>query len=283
MRIKRNYYYLVAGLPDLLLDEGRMKIDMYTLKTEFQHDIHPDDFELVKYLYLKYDNQNLLNLLEKKTFDFDKRGNYLQENLEEQIKEQDGSLPQYMNLFIDSFKNDRQDDAETSWEIVLEKYFYQYLSKLDNEFLNDWFVFQLNTKNVLSAQVCRQFDLRIENQLIGDSEINSNLQRSNARDFGIGQDFPEIEKILSAWESDTLLNREKAIDMINWQWIDEHTFFHYFSIERILGFLLQFEMVERWMGLDRSEGEKMFNLLLDQLGRSYELPNEFKLQSITKK
>jgi len=283
MRIKRNYYYLVAGLPELLLDEGKMKTSLHDLKIEFQHNVHPDDFELVKYMFLKYDNSNLLNLLKKNSFEFDERGDFSQEVLEEQIKEQDGTLPQYMNQFITSFKDEQREDAETSWEIILEDFFYQYLASINNEFLRDWFTFQLNTKNVISALVCRQYELKMENQLIGDSDINSNLLRSNARDFGLGQEFPEIDKVFSAWETESLLKREKALDVINWQWIDEHTFFHYFTIERVIGFLLQFDMVERWMGLDREEGEKLFNQLLDQLGRSYELPDEFKLQSISRK
>jgi hypothetical protein len=283
MRIKRNYHYLVAGLPELLLDEGRMKATLIELKSEFEQNIDQSDFELVKYLFLKFDNANLLNLLKKRDFEFDKRGAFSQELLEEQIKEQTGLLPQYMNFFIEDFMSDRRENIEISWENILEGYFYQHLIGTGNAFLRDWFTFRLNTKNVIAALVCRQYGLRMENQLIGNSEIIESLLRSNARDFGIVQDFPEIDKILTAWESDTLLQREKALDMINWQWIDEQTFFHYFTIEKLIGFLLQFEMVERWMNLDRKEGEKMFNQLLDQLGRSFELPDEFKLQSINRK
>jgi len=283
MRIKRNYHYLVAGLPELLLDEGRSKATMIELKSEFQHNLDSYDFNLVKYLFLKYDNSNLLNLLKKGSFEFDPRGNFSQDTLEEQIKERTGLLPVYLNDFIEDFLADQRQNIEMSWENVLEDYFYKYLTTNDNAFLRDWFTFQLNMKNVLAALVCRQFGLQMENQLIGNSDLIENLLRSNARDFGIAQDFPEIEKIFAAWESNTLLQREKALDMINWLWIEEQTFFHYFTIEKLIGFLLQFALVERWMELDREEGEKMFNLLLDQLGRSFELPDEFKLQSINRK
>jgi hypothetical protein len=283
MRFKKEYHYLVAGLPELLLDEGRLKVGSGDLKSGFQQHLDSKDFDLVECLFLKFDNTNLLSLLKKQSFEFDTRGNFSRDLLEEQIKESDGTLPPYMNCFIDSFKADERQNPDMSWENILENYFYQYLAKVDNEFLRDWFTFQVNTKNIISALICRKYDLQMENQLIGHNDINENLMRSNARDFGLAQEFPEIEKILAAFESDTLLQREKALDVLNWQWIDEHVFFHYFSIERLIGFMLQFAMVERWMGLDREEGELMFNKLLERLGRSFELPDEFKLQSINRK
>jgi hypothetical protein len=283
MRIRKEYHYLVAGLPELLLDEGRLKVGLGDLKTEFQRDLDSHDIELVNCLFLKFDNSNILNLLQKKDFEFDSRGNFSRELIEAQIKESDGALPWYMNRFIDCFKADDRGNPDMSWDNILETYFYQHLAKIDNAFLRDWFTFQLNTKNVISALICRRYNLQMEHQLIDHNDINENLLRSNARDFGIAQEFPEIEKIITAFESGTLLQREKALDILNWQWIDENVFFHYFSIERLLGFMLQFAMVERWMGLDRKEGELMFNKLLERLGKSFELPDEFRLQSINRK
>jgi len=47
--------------------------------------------------------------------------------------------------------------------------------------------------------------------------------------------------------------------------------------------MLQLEIVERWMLLDNKEGEKMVQDLLRKLVKSYELPEDFKLQYITRK
>jgi len=283
MRPKTEYHFLVAGLPDLILDEGRLKVSLGDLKSELQQHVNVADFKLIEYLFLEFDNANLLNLLKKNDFEFDLRGNYSQEILEGQLKEIDGSLPTYMNKFIESFKADDRPGPDISWENILENYFYQYLINTDNAFLRSWYIYQLNKKNVISALVCKRFDMPMEKQLIGSNDINDSLQRSNARDFGITQEFPEIEKILGAFESETLLLREKALDLIDWQWIDENVFFHYFTIERLIAFMLQFAMVERWMGLDSDEGKLMFNKLLEQLGKSFVLPDEFKLQSINRK
>ena len=127
MRLKKEYHYLVAGLPDLLLDEGRLKVNLGELKSELQQHVDREDFKLIECLFLEFDNANLLNLLKKKNFDFDFRGNFSQDQLEAQIKETDGSLPSYMNRFIESFKTDDRTNPEVSWENILENYFSRYL------------------------------------------------------------------------------------------------------------------------------------------------------------
>jgi hypothetical protein len=279
----REYFYLVAGLPDLLLDESKTKVTASALRNDWQELLHPDDAQLVDLLFLKYDNYNLLNLLLKNGIDFDERGVYSLDFLEDQVKEPVSSLPSYLSEFILDFKADNREDASKSWENILEQRFYDYLLSHDNKFISDWHELQLNLGNVLTGLNSRQYNLDMESQMIGSNYIVENITRSNARDFGLGQDFSEIDMILAAWETGNLLDREKAIDMIRWNWIDENTFFNYFTIEKLLGFLLQLEMVERWLKLDRDEGERLFRRLLSDIGSSYQLPDEFNLQTLTRK
>ncbi len=280
---KSNYYYLVAGLPDLLPDQGKIKVSVAEFKTEIEPYLQPDDFALIKLLFLKYDNKNLLNLLQKQPFTFDTRGNYDLDFLEEQIREQDLRLPSYLAGFIKSFKEGIRENEETSWENELETLYYQHLNNTKNEFLREWFAFSLNIKNITTALNCRKHNFRPENELVGDNFVVQSILRSNSRDFGLMQEFPEIDKILNLWESENLMEREKQIDLMYWQWIDIHTFFHYFTIEKILGFIIQLEIVERWLALDRQTGENMFRQLLDNIGNSFTLPDDFKIQYVTSK
>lgn len=272
---KRAYHYLVAGLPDLLLDEGKMKTTVADIREELLADLHPDDLHLAKVLFLKYDNANLLNLLFKNNVEFDERGNYPLSMLEEQIKEPGEGILAYMSEFIAEFKSEDQEVNPKSWENRLEEKFYTYLISLENDFLREWFELQLNLGNLLTAINCRKHKISPEAQLIGHNSIVESIVRSNAKDFGLMQEFPEVDIVLSAWETNDVLSREKILDGIRWNWIDENVFFHYFTIEKLLAFLLQLEMVERWMKLDQEEGRKLFGKLLDSLGSSYELPEEF--------
>mgnify|MGYP006289130839 CR=1 FL=1 len=283
MIFKQHYYYLIAGLPDILLDETRSKISVTDLLEEIRTQLHPEDYHLLQVLFLKYDNANLLNLLQKQNKTFNRQGIYSQEFLEEQIKEPDERIHLYLRKFIEVFKSGERENNDKTWDNMLEEYYFRFLLDISNEFVQEWFRLQLNLNNITTALNCRAHDIPVENQLIGDNEVVQNILRSNARDFGLTQDFPEIEQILAAWEQENILEREKALDTIRWNWINEHTFFHYFTVERVTGYLLQLEMVERWMSLDPRKGERMFRELLQKMESSFELPEEFQLQHIKRK
>lgn len=283
MILKQHYYYLIAGLPDILLDETRSKISESDLIEEIQAQLHHDDYRLLQVLFLKYDNANLLNLLQKQNKAFNDQGIYSREFLEEQIKEPDDRIHGYLREFIELFKSGERDDTGKTWDNVLEEYYFRFLLDISNEFVREWFRFQLNMNNVTTALSCRRLEIPVEDHLVGNNEVAQSIRRSNARDFGLSQDFPEIEQILAAWEQENMLEREKALDTIRWTWINEQTFFHYFTIERVIGYLLQLEMVDRWMSLDPRKGEKLFRELLQNMEASFELPEEFSLQHIKKK
>jgi hypothetical protein len=280
MLFKRHYYYEVAGLPDLFLDENRAKVSVAAFKEEFQHSLHPDDYAFMEVLFLKYDNQNLLSLLLKKEKPWHELANYSREFLEEEIRESDDRIPEYMRQFIEKFKSGERDNDDIPWEALLDSFFYEYLLSLDNDFLREYNNFLLDFTNVTTALALREHEIPPANQLIGDNVVTQSILRSSARDFGVMQDFAEAERILAAWQSDTITEREKNLDLIKWQWIDEHTFFEYFTIERLLAFMLQLEIAERWMHLDPETGRSMFDKLLDRLTRDYQLPDEFNLQQI---
>jgi hypothetical protein len=280
MIFKQHYYYLIAGLPEILLDETRSKISVSELLEEIRIQLHPDDYHLLQVLFLKHDNANLLNLLLKREKKINKNGIYSQDFLEEQIKEPDSRILGYLRKFIELFKAGERDDPAKTWENLLEEFYFDYVLDIPNDFIREWFTLQRNINNVTTALNCRKHEISVENQLIGNNEVVQGILRSNARDFGLSQDFPEIEQILAVWEQENMLEREKALDTIRWNWINEHTFFHYFTVERVTGYVMQLEMVERWMGLDPKKGERMFRELLKEMESSFELPEEFHLQHI---
>jgi len=277
MLFKENYHYLVAGLPDILLDEGRHKSSLAFFKAEFQNNLQPEDWALLNILFLKYDNANLLNLLLKKKNTFDDLGTYSHDFLQEQIKEPDHRIASYLKNFILKFKSGELETSGASWENELENDFYNFLNTTKNEFLKSWFAYTMNLQNITTALACRNHNMPIENQLIGNNIITEKIRHSNAGDFGLLQEFPEVEKILHIWQNETIIEREKALDMLKWDWIDNALFFHYFTIERIIGFTLQLEMVERWIKLDEETGSKLFDQLLSNMNKGYEIPAEFGL------
>ena len=58
-----NYYYLVAGLPSVSLDDGKLSYTVENFKSELYPSLSDKDKKLIDLFYLKFDNINLLKLL----------------------------------------------------------------------------------------------------------------------------------------------------------------------------------------------------------------------------
>ena len=70
----RNYYCLVAGLPDLLMEDRKMALSSLNLREMLQEDLHPQDYRLLSLFFFKYDHNNIIAKLFNTPAEFDKRG-----------------------------------------------------------------------------------------------------------------------------------------------------------------------------------------------------------------
>lgn len=272
--MKRNYYCLVAGLQDITIDVHKLQFSQQAFRQELKVELHPDDYEQVEKLFLLHDNANLLNLLLKTGKPFDEKGNFSQEKLEENIKEPH-DLPEYMNAFITAFKNKEPLMPDLSPENELTTLFFDQMLKLDNDFLRDWFAFELNLRNIIIALSARKHEIPYEYQIIGTGEISNIIRKSHARDFGLSAEIDFMEDLANIVRNDNVQEREKAIDELRWKYLDEVTFFEYFTMEKVLAFTIKLGMVERWLGIDKDHGNEMFKKLLKELQSSYQLPESF--------
>lgn len=272
--VKRNYYYLVAGLQDLTIDIHKLQYSQQAFMEELKAGLHPEDYKLMEKLFLPHDNANLLNLLMKAGKPFDEKGNFSQAQIEENIKEPH-DLPSYMMEFITAFKNKEPLMPDMLPENELTTLFYDEMLKLDNAFLRDWFAFDLNLRNIVTALLARKYDIPYEYQIIGTGETSNIIRKSHARDFGLGAEIEYLEELSSLVKNDNVQEREKAIDELRWSYLDEKIFFEYFTVEKLLAFVIKLGIAERWLGIDKEVGNEMFKKLLKELQSSYELPETF--------
>ncbi len=85
-----------------------------------------------------------------------------------------------------------------------------------------------------------------------------------------------MERLLQ-WEDNNWMERELALDAIHWDYIDQLNTFNYFSIEVILAYLIKLILLERWVKLDKSDGQSVFHNLLNDLENNIQFTNEFAL------
>lgn len=270
-----KYYYLIAGLPNIALDDSKLAFSVTDFRTEMEGQLSASDKKLIDLFYLKYDNKNLLAYAKSPDRDPDERGsiaydefNALYKALKEEEKvPENAHIPPYFEAFFRMYlaEEDKADKAagETiPWEDRLAALYYAHALKNRNAFVAAWFELNLNINNVLTAITARKYGLDKAAYIIGDNEVAESLRSSNARDFGLGDSvdyLPELQRI--AEETD-LLAREKKLDMLRWKWLDEQTFFKPFDIESVFAYLVKLEMIERWVSLDKATGEETFRRLV---------------------
>lgn len=131
--------------------------------------------------------------------------------------------------------------------------FYREATDHRNRFIKDWFAFDLNVRN---AKV---------------RYLNNALGRDKALDIivldedGDNEEFEEASKLAAILSGSDILARERGIDDLYWNKIDELTVFDCFDIEFILGFIAKLRIVDRWLKLDEQTGREMFRTLVDQV------------------
>ena len=267
-----KYYCLVAGLPDITLEDSKLDYSVSEFKDEIQTILSSADRKLIDLFFLKFDNANIAQYLQNPEAAFDTRGSILKDDLEELIQaiRHEGkhplqkTLPAYMIQFVQQYIAHEEKGAEQkiAWRDCLDTLYYAYAGTCKNKFVRAWYELNLNINNLLTAITCRKYNLDKAQYIIGDSDVAKAIRTSNARDFGIGDSIDYFPALLRIAEEPDLMQREKKIDLLCWQWLEDNTFFKTFDIERVFAYLLQVEMIERWITLDKEKGEQAFRKLV---------------------
>lgn len=280
--MSKYYYYLVAGLPELTLEDSKLSYTVADFKVELYPDLSDEDKKLIDLFYLKFDNANVLKLLKDKDAAIDLRGNYSAEELVEfisSLKEgdeiADAVFPSYLSTFIFEYFNATAED-DFLYEDRLAALYYEYAMKCKNKFVSSWFAFNLTMNNILVALTARKFKMDIAPLIVGDTEVCEALRTSGARDFGLTGEVDFLDQLVKISETEELVEREKKIDQLRWNWMEEATFFNYFTVECLFVFLLQLEMIERWISLDKEKGNQLFRSIIATLKDEVQIPAEFR-------
>ncbi|WP_303187633.1 DUF2764 family protein [Phocaeicola coprocola] len=276
-----TYYCLVAGLPDISLDDGKLSYSVSDFKAELYPDLSAQDRKLIDLFYLKFDNTAILKLLKNKDAVIEDKGNFSAEELLQLIEAvregdtPDKKYPSYLVNFVSQYLQLSQDELYRADDLLAALY-YSYGMSSNNAFIASWFEFNLNLNNILTALAARKYKLEVSSVIVGATSICEQLRTSNARDFGLNETLEYFEALQRIADIEELVEREKKVDMLKWKWLEDESFFHYFTIERIFVFLMQLEMIERWISLDKEKGNELFRKMIQDLKNEVQIPEEFR-------
>ena len=281
---RNHYHYFIAGLPDIFLDDTEVNFQMLDFKQDLLEHLKKEDYKLAELLFLPYDNQNLLLYLDDNFENHNKLGNFSIQDFEEEFSdERKGILPDYMYGFVEIHKSEElSKNIQKSWENVLTEMYFEYALKTKNKFLKEWFQFNQDLQNILIGLNCREYGIDLEKQVIGNNRVSKAVVSSNAKDFGLGVDIPYVSDIITQAEKENLLAREKGLDQLKWDKVEEITLFDYFTIDVVLAYTIKLDIAYRWLELDEETGRDMFRKIIDNLKSSFEFPKEFAINGKNK-
>lgn len=131
---------------------------------------------------------------------------------------------------------------------------YERATRSSNRFIREYFTFDLAVRN---AKV---------------DYLNKALGRPYGQDKVIlGEeepDFDEREKVDAVLNGSDILERERGLDDIMWEKIDDITRMDIFDIEFILGFVAKLMIIDRWNKLDPQTGREMFRRLVEEIRKT---------------
>ncbi len=222
------YNYLIAGLEDIHLN-GKPTLTLDELLAEIRHELTTSDARLLDLLLMTKDDEKIVRLAEA---------------VDPEVRE----------------------ESVLSDEDYRTQLLYDQLLNCKNKFLRDWFAFNLNLNNVLTATICRKNGFDVTRAIVGNNDVAKQLRKNSAaKDFGLAGILPELNEMMHLAEIRNLLDREKHTDALRWNWLEENTIFHNFEIENVLAYYLQASILHRWDDLTREQGERVFRELLADL------------------
>lgn len=287
-----NYYYLVAGLNDILFDSETLSYSVAEYKEEIYPLLTDTDKWLVNLVFQQYDQKNLLTMLQwvdssltiesllQAEPNCSPLGEFTIRELAELIVAAKSSdrvsfeVPSYIYEFLTEYFSSENTDNGILWEDRLQALFYRYALGVNNSFIASWYRYNLNIKNVITAYTARRHSLDATKYIIGDGDVADALRLSTARDWGVSTNVELFDELISLLENENLSEREKGLDRLRWRWLEENSFFSYFSIEQLFVFLQKVMIMERWTKLDKEHGQQLFRQLINDLKSGVEIPTE---------
>ncbi|MDD2331448.1 MAG: DUF2764 family protein [Candidatus Cloacimonetes bacterium] len=295
--MQKAYYYFVAGLPNISFDDGKAILTPDAFWDDARDQLSAEDLGLLKLLYLPDDLDNFLGLVykEEKAAGTDTKIELeIWENLVEAVRENPGTeqklclpslkgVPEFVIRTAQSILSEEKLPELIQAESLLLSGMYEFLLKMPNRFLRAWFRFNQDLKNISIAINGRKHDYPYTDFLLGENELVEALSRSQAADFGLGKHEEIYDAVNRIFEQYNLLDRERNLDALRWRWIEDHNFFEFFSIDRILGYFCQLRILHRWISLDPEMGKDVFFDTLETLENSFSFPEEYDLKHKVKR
>lgn len=163
---------------------------------------------------------------------------------EELIEEIRGQLDRQDRCCLD-FLMESYDGAK------LTKEFYTKALSHRSPFIRDYFSYDLGLRNTKVLYLDKK---------LGREPMQDCISLSEEGDAP--EAVPEVDAVLQGTD---ILARERGLDDLVWNRIEELNQMKVFDLDVILGFVVKLKIVDRWLKLDPESGKALFKKLVEEI------------------
>lgn len=263
--MNREYHYLVASLPELVgVDETR-KHPIPGFLDFCAEELTPSDMDGLSRCFIFNDIRNVCGeVRERERYRIPSY--YSFEVFEECLADNDLFHP-----FIADYLHDTADEsagpAAAKGEDELLRRLFEDIGAFAGGFVRDYLMFELHSRNIGTALSHRAVGMEYADRIITADYISERIARSPAPDFGLGGDISAFQPVLDLFGKAEPMEIEKTMERIRWEWLDGAVGYSPFTAEAVYAYAIKLQSVERWLLLDREEGKRMLDSLVESARR----------------
>jgi hypothetical protein len=229
--------------------------------------VEPEDYEQVSLIFLLGDNDNLVEYLKNGQLENPSMGNYSLEDFSSFVGDMDSvshghELPPYMQDLI----RDHFDEAKTTdpleYPKILAEGYYTYVMEKATPFLKSYIEFDYNLKNLITAYKVGKHGVFDKDKIFGSNSLAQHLQSPTGKNLVSDGDFDFFDEIYRIALDQSFAEAERKTDYLRWRVIEDMMFFEYFTINKIIGYILKLQIISRWEHLTRDAGEKRLRSII---------------------
>ncbi len=253
-----DYYFLGTALPELQL-EVPPELSFYELVTLLKENLRSEDLEKATTLRRYYDMLNIEAFWKEQ--ELNHYGNWTSVELEEALLEQ-AAVPQYLGDFLGTYQSDRV----KHFPQLLAAYFRSEAEETEG-FLRDYLALERELRLVMVAFRAKRLNRDVLRELrYEDPEetlIAQIFAQKDAKEFEPPERYEALKPIFEEY-ADRPDDLHRALLNYRFEKVQEMIGVGMFSIDKILGYLIQVILIEESLHLDQQKGLELVDTIVER-------------------
>lgn len=276
-----NYYCLMAGLPDIALEDTAGSVSMEEMREALDEVLSDKDKKIISYFFLQKDCLNIVELLKNPQAELTEMGNMTAEqyaDLYTSATEMNFNVhryPAFLSEYVRAYAYNKDKAGYFPKDDMLYQFYDYAIKTCPSEMVRQWYQLNLDITNILTAMLARKNGWSVADYIHGDNEVTEMILTNNTRDFNLMLEYDYVADLMKIVDCQDPVEKEKKIDAFKWLWLDEQTFFESFSVDAVFAYLCKLDMLARWERLDVEKGQRAFRQIIDDLRSVAKVPEEF--------